>query len=416
MPSARKRAGYLLWDPQRELFRHDPAGTSDGPFWGRGNGWAGFGLATSGRFLDEPYVGGRYEAVLDRTAIRDLLSRLAGSLAARRTSDAGWGTDLLDAGSPVAESSATGLITFFLARGMNEGWLDRDVYRPVVLAALARLLSRVDEEGDVAGIQPPGTGPDGAVTSSDDPSVNVNYGVGALLLAVVEASRLPPADLDRMEEEAGQPVERDPLRRTRLLAVPPTLDPEELRLSNPGDRSVRAEVEQRDRQGRRIAPTKEIRLGPGDVAGLAIGKADSVIGAAAVVTVRATGDVDAVLFARGAATRRAPFSPDDEPPLRPLHSIESVPLHEALAGGELAEARVAPAALVPLGAANPGPAPATLLVEVRSARGGLLSAARVPVPPLGVAFVRRAVPPGASVHFLNETEGGVLLPLRTAAE
>ena len=330
VPSARSRAGFLLWDPARELFRHDPSGTTDGPFWGRGNGWVGFGLATAARFLDAPYDAGRYESVLDRTAIRGLLSRLAGSLAARRTSDGGWGTDLLRFDDQAAESSATGLITFFLARGMNEGWLDREVYLPVVLKAQALLISRVDDEGDLTGIQPPGTGPDGTVTSSDDPVVNVNYGVGAFLLATAELSRLPAAELARMEEEASRPVDRDPLSRTWLAGVPPRLEPVELTLSNRNDIEVRAEFEQRDRTGRLLGPADQVLVAPGTTVSLEIGLPAPRTRPTSLVTIRATRDLEVSILAvkKTGALEASRWNDELRPPS--FHPIVAVPLFAAL--------------------------------------------------------------------------------------
>lgn len=152
VPTAWDRAGPLLWDANRELFRHDPGETGRETFWGRGNGWAAFGLVIAARYLDAPYAGARYATVLDRAGLRDLLTRLAGSLAARRTRSGGWAVDLLH-GRPEAEAetSATGLITFMLCRGVNEGWLDRSVYLPIVLKSFALLLRRIDEDGDVLG-------------------------------------------------------------------------------------------------------------------------------------------------------------------------------------------------------------------------------------------------------------------------
>ena len=329
VPSARSRAGFLLWDPARELFRHDLSGTTDGPFWGRGNGWVGFGLATAARFLDAPYDAGRYESVLDRTAIRSLLSRLAGSLAARRTSDGGWGTDLLRFDDQAAETSATGLITFFLARGMNEGWLDREVYLSVVLKAQALLISRVDAEGDLTGIQPPGTGPDGAVTSSDDPVVNVTYGVGAFLLATAELSRLPAAELARMEEAASRPVDRDPLSRTWLAAIPPRLEPVELTLSNRGDIEVRAEFEQRDRTGRRLGPADQVRVAPVTTVCFEIGPPAPDTRSTSIVTIRATRDLVVSVLAVKKTRALEASRRNDEPRPPSFHPIVAVPLFAA---------------------------------------------------------------------------------------
>lgn len=188
VPSAAARNGFLLWDPDHDLFQHQPewTGRSD-VFWGRGNGWSAIALMRAAHYLDAPYSGTKYPAVLSASEIRDLLVRMAASLKARQTPDGGWGSDLshpLDC--PTAETSATAMMTLFLARGINEGWLDRDTYLPVVRKSFALLMQRVDSRGVISGIQPPGIGPDcSRIIASDDP-INVNYGAGVWLLAASE--------------------------------------------------------------------------------------------------------------------------------------------------------------------------------------------------------------------------------------
>jgi glycosyl hydrolase family 88 len=188
VPSAAARNGFLLWDPEHDLFQHQPEwiGRSDF-FWGRGNGWSAVALMRAAHYLDAPYSGTRYPAVLGAPEIRDLLVRIAASVKARQTPDGGWGSDLshpLDC--PTAETSATAMMTLFLARGINEGWLDRDAYLPVVQRAFALLMQRVDARGVIAGIQPPGIGPDCSRTIASDDVINVNYGAGVWLLAASE--------------------------------------------------------------------------------------------------------------------------------------------------------------------------------------------------------------------------------------
>jgi hypothetical protein len=188
VPSAAARNGFFLWDANFGLFQHHPEwiGSKD-VFWGRGNGWSAIALMRAAHYLDAPYSGTRYPVVLSAPEIRDILVRMAASLKARQTPDGGWGSDLshpLDC--PTAETSATAMMTFFLARGINEGWLDRDTYLPVVQRSFALLMQRVDIRGVIAGIQPPGIGPDcGRIIASDD-VINVNYGAGVWLLAASE--------------------------------------------------------------------------------------------------------------------------------------------------------------------------------------------------------------------------------------
>jgi hypothetical protein len=192
VPSAAARNGVFLWDADFNLFQHQPEwiGSKD-VFWGRGNGWSAIALMRAADFLDAPYSGTQYPVVLTAPEIRDLLVRMAASLKTRQTPDGGWGSDLSHPlACPAAETSATGMITFFLARGINEGWLDRDTYLPVVRKSFALLMQRVDIRGVIAGIQPPGTGPDCTRTISSDDANNVNYGAGVWLLAASEVLKL----------------------------------------------------------------------------------------------------------------------------------------------------------------------------------------------------------------------------------
>ncbi len=224
VPAERRRAGPLLWDPALALFRHD-TDSGRSRYWGRGNGWAAWGLARSAGYLDNPYGGNRYDAVLDRTGIRQVLVRFSVALAARRSDDGGWPTDLAHPEDcPSSETSATGLITYMLAKGVNEGWLDRTAFTPVILKAFSLLLGRLDAHGDVSGIQPPGTGPDCGVTTSSDPAVDVSYGVGAFLLAASEILKLPDADLAMLEGVAARPVDR--AFSARVWIVVPMDDPD----------------------------------------------------------------------------------------------------------------------------------------------------------------------------------------------
>ena len=172
----------LLWDPQHALFQHAPEniGRAD-DFWGRGNGWSLYALARVATYHDTPY--------------KTLLARAAESIVQRRTPSGGWPSNLSrPLECPMVETSATGLLTAFLARGVNEGWLDRATYTPVVLRAFALLMDRVDAEGHVHGIQPPGTGIafcSAPLYSTSQTAINVNYGAGAVLLAAAEILKLP---------------------------------------------------------------------------------------------------------------------------------------------------------------------------------------------------------------------------------
>ena len=195
VPSERSRRAAFLLDETTSLFHHDPAWVGQPEnFWGRGNGWALIAWMRAAESLDAPYTGGRYDHVISAGEMRATLQAAAASLLDRRTPDGGWGSSL-SSSCGVAETSATALLTFVLARGVNQGWLDRSVYGPVVVRAFELLMRRVDGSGVVAMIQPPGIGPAcGAVIDSSDP-INVNYGPGGLLLAASEVLRFSADEL-----------------------------------------------------------------------------------------------------------------------------------------------------------------------------------------------------------------------------
>jgi rhamnogalacturonyl hydrolase YesR len=193
VPTQRSRRGPLLWDEERALFHHAPESRgSTEYFWARGNGWALVALSRAAEAMDAPYAGGRYEQVLAREELREMLRASAESLLARRTPDGGWGSYLSSPERcPIAETSGTALLTFFLARGVNEGWLDREVYAPVVLRAFSLLMRRVNSDGSVRGIQPPDIGPGCGTIASNHGTINGNYGPGAVLLAAAEVLKFP---------------------------------------------------------------------------------------------------------------------------------------------------------------------------------------------------------------------------------
>ena len=199
VPSLRSRRGALLWDASSGLFQHSPEliGSSEW-FWGRGNGWALVSFTRAAESLDAPYTGGRYDQVVSSGEIRQMLQSAAQTLIARRTPDGGWGSSLSQPSMcGVSETSSTALLTFFLARSVNEGWLDRATYVPIVVGAFKVLMGRVGADGVVSGIQPPDIGPNCAQKpSSEDPFyLNLNYGPGAVLLAASEVLKFSDEEL-----------------------------------------------------------------------------------------------------------------------------------------------------------------------------------------------------------------------------
>ncbi len=407
VPSLRRRGRPLLWDPAVSLFRHD-AGSGFTSYWGRGNGWAAWGLARAARYLDTPYGGGRYDEVVDRAGIREVLSRLASALAARRSDDGGWPSDLANPGScPASETSATGLVTTMLAQGVHEGWLDRAAFTPIVLKALSVLLGRLDATGDLAGIQPPGTGPDCGVTTSRDSAVDVSYGVGAFLLAVSEALRLPDADLATLDVVASQPVDRGPAGWAWILAWPDGCARHDVRLANAGSGTVHASV---SATGAAPAGLGSVDVPPGASVFLGV-PLFGTSGGPSVIELRASGDLS--VQPRGACGNALDAGDAAPAGFRiPVRRVGiAVPVWAALADGEATTVVSADDALLEVGASNASPRAASLRVEVRTPDGTLEDSLELRVDAGGAAFVPVVARGGSRVVLSNAPGGPGLVPI-----
>ena len=150
-------------------------------FWARGNGWV---IAAVVRVLE--YLLRRRTA--KRADYEQMLGAMAAALKPAQGTDGMWRANLLVPSQyPNPESSGTGLITYGIAWGVNNGVLDRATYLPVVEKAWQGLTTVVNASGQVGYVQPAGGAPGPATASSTAP-----YGVGAFLLAGSEVAKLLP--------------------------------------------------------------------------------------------------------------------------------------------------------------------------------------------------------------------------------
>ncbi|AUX39996.1 glycosyl hydrolase [Sorangium cellulosum] len=171
------------------LFRHAYNwGTPQDPgvYWARGNAWV---TAAGYDYLRVRAARGERD-----DAVAGSLERQVAAILDTQDQDTGlWWTIMNHPDEIYLETSATALFAVGLARGLRHGFLDASV-RPAVDRAMAGVRSRIEE--DEAG-RPVVTGTSGptsvgrlehyaAVELRDD----LSYGVGAVLLALVETSGL----------------------------------------------------------------------------------------------------------------------------------------------------------------------------------------------------------------------------------
>jgi unsaturated rhamnogalacturonyl hydrolase len=174
----------FLFDPDAKLYYRDknyfgkltPHGKKI--FWARGNGWV---MAGTVRVLQYLPKGDK-----DRSRYVRLLQTMAASVGPLQAEDGLWRPSLLDPlDAPVPETSSTGFFCYSLAWGINNGYLERKTYLPIVKRAWKGLVSSVHDDGKLGWVQQIGAAP-ATVTFED----NQEYGTGAFLLAGTEMLKL----------------------------------------------------------------------------------------------------------------------------------------------------------------------------------------------------------------------------------
>lgn len=148
-------------------------------FWSRGNGWVAGGLVRLIKELPDNHP--TREFYLQQ--YMQIMNRVAGL----QQPDGLWRSSLLDPDAyPGGESSGSGFYIYAMAWGINNGFLDRQKFMPIVKKAWTGLNTLVHEDGKVGWTQPIGA----------DPRRNFNadswevYGAGAYLLAGSEVVKL----------------------------------------------------------------------------------------------------------------------------------------------------------------------------------------------------------------------------------
>jgi len=148
-------------------------------FWSRGNGWVIGGLARILQELPADYP--------ERPFYEHLFKEMAARILSLQQTDGLWRASLLDPDSyPGGEVSGSGFFCYAFAWGVNNGLLDKKIYKPSIEKAWIALNKCVNEGGRVGWVQPIGA----------DPRKNFNedswevYGTGAFLLAGSEVIKM----------------------------------------------------------------------------------------------------------------------------------------------------------------------------------------------------------------------------------
>ena len=147
-------------------------------FWSRGNGGVLGGWAEVLKYLPE-------EDKKYRPFYEQLLQEMSEKIASLQREDGYWRTNLLNADIyPMPETSGTGLFTYAIMYGINQGILPADKYLPIVRKGWDAMVKAVNTEGKVGWTQMVAQKP-GKVVKKDTRA----YSVGSLLMIASELYR-----------------------------------------------------------------------------------------------------------------------------------------------------------------------------------------------------------------------------------
>jgi unsaturated rhamnogalacturonyl hydrolase len=180
----------LLFDKEESLFARDVRFIINGSnkdlkeengekiFWSRGNGWVLGGLVLILELLPKDYEHYSFYTELYKT--------MAQRIKEIQPEDGLWRVSLLNPeGYEHGEVSGSGFFTYALAWGINNGLLNEQEYKPVVMKAWKALRECQHDDGMVGWVQNIGDSPKPADKNSWQ-----NYGTGAFLLAGSEIIKL----------------------------------------------------------------------------------------------------------------------------------------------------------------------------------------------------------------------------------
>jgi rhamnogalacturonyl hydrolase YesR len=182
-----KKTSDLLYDKTEHLYARDASYITKREkngkkiFWSRGEGWVMGGIARTLDLLppDDKNRGFYVQQ------LREMSARVAELQGPHGL----WHAGLLDPQSyPLPEVSGSALFVYAMAYGVNRGYLDAKVYRPVIERAWAGILKHVYADGRLGGIQQTGAEP-----AFYRPASSFNYGVGGFMLAAAELKKMVEA-------------------------------------------------------------------------------------------------------------------------------------------------------------------------------------------------------------------------------
>ena len=185
----------LMFDKEEQLYYRDAkyiypkvkTACNDGKsFWARGDGWVLAGFAKVLADMPHDYK--------NRSIFVQRFQQLAEGVARVQRPGGYWSRSMLcEDDAPGPETSGTAFFTYGMLWGVNNGYLDKATYAPVIEKAWKYLSeTALQPDGSIGFVQPIGEKPD--PTKTVDAHSQAPFGTGAWLLAACEMVRYINAD------------------------------------------------------------------------------------------------------------------------------------------------------------------------------------------------------------------------------
>ena len=180
----------LMWDKDEQLYYRDgkyiwpkvkTSCNGGKSFWARGDGWVLAGLAKVLADMPKDYK--------HRDIFVKRFQQLAEGVARVQQPDGYWSRSMLcEADAPGPETSGTAFFCYGMEWGVNNGYLDKEIFAPVIEKAWNYLSKKaLQEDGSIGYVQPIGEKPDPHRVV--DAHSQAPFGTGAWLLAACERVR-----------------------------------------------------------------------------------------------------------------------------------------------------------------------------------------------------------------------------------
>ena len=143
-------------------------------FWGRGNAWVVGGLCQILNYMPADFP--------SRSRYKQLFTEMMIKIASLQDNQGYWHASMLDPESyPSPETSSTGLFTYALWWGINQGLLEESRFKQQAIKGWRALVEAVHSDGMLGWVQPIGADPQTVTREMTEV-----YGPGAMMLAAAE--------------------------------------------------------------------------------------------------------------------------------------------------------------------------------------------------------------------------------------